>query len=111
MRRFLLIGLTMLMGCTGGQPGVPDCGTMPDLSQLTRVQRMALEDTLRRTQDLCGERGRGCNFRLAPYQDGLSVIAQSAYDQISLKCAQMKGGNPVFLYDASGRFKDQLPGM
>ena len=111
MRRLLLIGLTMLMGCTGGQPGVPDCGTMPGLSQLTKVQRMALEDTVRRTRDLCGVRGQGCKFQVTPYQNGLSVIAQLAYDPISLTCAQMKGGNPVFLYDASGRFKDQLPGM
>ena len=111
MRTVLLIGLTMLASCAGERSGVPDCGSMPDPIQLTRVQRLVLEDAVQRTSDLCGEGGRGCRFRVMPYQDGQSVIAQLAYDPISLTCARMKGGNPAFLYDSSGRLTDQLPGM
>ena len=105
-----LILLFCICACTA-TPRIPQCGKVPDISQLSSAQRLALADAIHRTKGLCGAGGSGCNFSVMPYQGGQSVQAQLAYNQQSGECAQLRGGNPVYLYDANGKFTDLLPGM
>lgn len=112
MKNFLAVGFIFISACSAAEQNrVPECGSMPPVSQLTTVQRQVLAETIRRAEVLCGHGGAGCNFQVIPYEQGQSVISQIAYDPLTYSCVKVKGGNPVYLYDANGKFTGQLPGM
>ena len=84
---------------------------MPSEASLTKAQRHALAQTIPKVSDLCGPGGVGCKFDVMPSGAGQAVTAQIAYDLTTGECTSVKGGNPVYLYDSTGNFTDQLPGM
>ena len=84
-----------------------DCTTMPDLSQLSHAEQLALKHSISAYSKECSSSQYQCAFRLTHGKKKELIVTTSFLypDKDSGLCLQAIGGSKINVYDSNGRLQ------